>query len=415
MNSTWKRLAVGALTAGWLLGGGASRSADALELKLWMTGVGIDKYMKESIIPQFQKENPGITIDATNLSWSNYQQKILTGIAGNDGPDVFSFYSVDTAPWAARGILQPLDGKVDAAAFLPSALANGQWDGKIYSLPIGMRMRPLYYRVDHLKAAGLGKPPATWEDLRSYAQKLVKKDSAGNIERVGFWVPTNHPYKTNQVWLTFLWNAGGEVFSADGKTAIFNSPAGVEATQFMADMLRVDKVDVPGAIKIDNTDYAQGRVAMLVSNIVTRGLEKNFPQLKSEVGVGFVPGRKAQYVELSGDMIGVAKGSKHQAEALKLINFIAARPEIALKYYEVDQTLPALKAVAESDYARNDPWIPTYLKMADKARPLPAHPRWTEIASIITKALDSVYIEGKPAKAALDQAVAQSNEVLARP
>ncbi len=131
MTFTWKRLAVGALATGWLLGGGTVRSADALELKLWMTGVGIDKYMKESVIPQFQKENPGITIDATNLSWSNYQQKILTGIAGNDGPDVFSFYSVDTAPWAARGILAPLDGKVDAAAFLPSALANGQWDGKI--------------------------------------------------------------------------------------------------------------------------------------------------------------------------------------------------------------------------------------------------------------------------------------------
>lgn len=412
MKKAWTGLAIAATAAAWLWG---VPSSHANELRLWMTGVGLDKYMKESVIPQFEKENPGLKIEATNLSWSTYQQKILTGIAANDGPDVFSFYSVDVAPWAARGVLAALDGAVDPSLFIPNALANGQWDGKIYALPIGLRVRPLYYRVDFLKAVGFDKPPASWEDLRSLANKLVKKDGAGNIERVGFWVPTNHPYKTPQVWLSFLWNAGGEVFTPDGKKAAFNSPAGIEATQFMADLLRVDKVDVPGAIKIDNTDFAQGRVAMLVSNIVTRGLLQNHAQIKDQVGVAMVPARKGQYIELSGDMIGVAKNSKRPAEAQKLLNFIAARPEIAVKYYLVDQTLPSLKSVAASDYVKTDPWIPTYLAMLDKARPLPAHPRWTEISSVITKALDSVWVDGKPAKEALDQAAAAANDILARP
>jgi ABC-type glycerol-3-phosphate transport system substrate-binding protein len=415
MTINWRRLVIATIGVAALIGGPAARAADAVELKLWMTGVGLDKYMKDQVVSQFEKENPGIKVEATNLSWTSYQQKILTGIAANDGPDVLSFYSVDVAPWAARGVLTALDGKFDADLFIPSALANGRWDGKVYALPIGLRMRPLYYRADFLKAAGFDKPPATWEELRTYASRLVKKDAAGNIERVGFWVPTNHPYKTVQMWLSFLWNAGGDVLAPDGRKAIFNSPEGVEATQFLADLIRADKVDVPGAIKIDNVDFAQGRVAMLVSNIVTRDLVKNFPQLKAEVGVAMVPARKGSYVELSGDMIGVAKASRHPAEAAKLINFIAARAEIALKYYEIDQNLPSLKSVASSDYAKNDPWIPTYLKLVDKARPLPAHPRWTEIASVLTKALDSVYVEGRPAKAALDEAAATADEILARP
>jgi len=398
-----------------LIGSSAAFAADKIGLKLWMTGVGIDKYMKESIVPAFEKENPGITVEATNLSWTSYSQKILTGVAAGEGPDVLSFYSVDVAPWAARGVLADLDGKVDPNLFLPTAIANGEWNGKVYALPIGLRMRPLYYRADFLKEAGLDKPPATWEELRSYATKLTKKDAAGNIQRVGFWVPTNHPYKTVQMWLTFLWNAGGDVFSPDGKKAIFNSPAGVEATQFLADMIRVDKVDVPGAIKVDNVDFAQGRVAMLVSNIVTRGLLKNYPKLKDDVGISMVPGRKAQYIEFSGDMIGVAKGSKHSAEAVKLLNFIAAKPEIALKYYEIDQNMPSLKSLTDSEYVKSDPWIGTYLKFVDKGRPLPAHPRWTEISSVITKALDSVYIEGQPAKVALDKAADEANQILARP
>jgi multiple sugar transport system substrate-binding protein len=312
-------------------------------------------------------------------------------------------------------VLADLTGKVDADAFLPTALTNGRWDGKIYALPIGLRMRPLYYRVDFLKEAGFANAPASWEELRSYAQKLAKRDAKGNIERVGFWVPTNHPYKTVQMWLTFLWNAGGDVLSADGKTATFNSPAGVEATEYLASFLRTDNVDVPGAIKVDNVDFAQGRVAMLVSNIVTRGLQKDYPQVVPQVGISMVPARKAQYIEFSGDMVGVGKASTHPAEAVKLLNFIAARPEIALKYYQVDQTLPSLKALADSDYAKSDPWIATYLKFVDKGRPLPAHPRWTEIASILTKALDSVYVDGQPAKAALDKAATAANEILARP
>jgi multiple sugar transport system substrate-binding protein len=398
-----------------MLGSAGANAADKVTLKLWMTGVGLDKYMKESIVPAFEKENPGIAVEAVNLSWTSYTQKILTGVTAGEGPDVLSFYSVDVAPWAARGVLADLSGKVDADAFLPTALANGRWDGKTYALPIGLRMRPLYYRADFLKEAGFDKPPVTWEELRSYAQKLVKKDAKGNIERVGFWVPTNHPYKTVQMWLSFLWNAGGDVLSADGKKAIFNSPEGIEATEFLAGLLRTDKVDVPGAIKVDNVDFAQGRVAMLVSNIVTRGLQKDYPQIAPQVGISMVPARKAQYIEFSGDMIGVGKGSKHQAEAMKLLNFIAARPDIALKYYQIDQNMPSLKALANSDYVKSDPWIGTYLKFVDKGRPLPAHPRWTEVASVLTKALDSVYVEGQPAKAALDKAAAAANEILARP
>jgi len=410
MNMKRIGLALGVILAAGVTG--TSASADTV-LKLWMTGVGVDKYMAD-IVPAFEKANPGIKVQATNLSWTSYQQKILTGMTAGDGPDVFSFYSVDTAPWAAQKVLAELDGKFDANAFIPNALANGQWNGKTYSLPVGLRMRPLFYRADTLKAAGFDKPPATWDELRGYAAKLVKKDAAGNIERVGFWVPTNHPYKTPQVWLTFLWNAGGEVFSPDGKKALFNSPAGVEATQFLADLVRKDKVDVPGAIKIDNVDFAQGRVAMLVSNIVTRDLLKNHLALKDHVGIAMVPGNKAQYIELSGDMVGIAGNSKNPDAAAKLLNFIVANPEIALKYYAIDRTLPTLKALADSDFAKGDPWIPTYLKFIDKARPLPAHPKWTEISSLITKAIDSVVLQGVPAKEALDKAAAAADEILAR-
>lgn len=409
MKSIYRMLGLGALMAVLTAGPAAAETT----LQLWMTGVGLDKFMNK-VVPEFERANPTIKVETTNLSWSSYQEKILTGVSAGAGPDVMSFYSVDTAPWAARGVLADLTENIDANAFIPNALANGRWNGQIYALPIGLRMRPLYYRTDFLKEAGFRGPPQTWPEMRDYAKKLVKKDSGGNIERVGFWVPTNHPYKTVQVWLTFLWNAGGDVFSEDGKKAIFNSPAGVEATEYLASFLNKDKVDAPGTIKIDNVDFAQGRVAMLVSNIVTRDLLKNYKDLKDDVGIAMVPKDKSQYIELSGDMLGVAANSQHKQAAMALLNFIAAKPEIAQKYYEIDRTIPSLKALANSEYVKSDPWIPTYLSFMDHARPLPANPHWTEISAVITKALDSAYLDGVPAKKALDDAANEANQILSR-
>lgn len=412
MTISRRRLAGGAIAATGLLGVRPSFGAK-VALKLWMVGVGLEAYLKDTVAT-FEKDNPDISVEAASMGWTAYQQKTLTGIAANDGPDVVSFYSTDVASWAARGVLGELDGKVDSSLFLPVAMANGRWNGKIYALPLGMRMRPMFYRADFVKAAGFDGPPKTWDDLRTYASKLTKRDATGNIERVGFWVPTNHPYKTVQVWLAFFWNAGGNIFSDDGASVTFNGPEGVEATEYLASLLRVDKVDAPGAIKIDNIDFAQGRVAMLVSTIVTRNLTKNFPHLQPEVGICLVPSKKAQYIELSGDMIGISGKSRKPVEAAKLLNFIAARPNRALKFYEIDQTMPSLTSLVDSPYSANDPWIPTYRKFLPNARPLPVHPKWNEVADVITKALDATYVEGIPAKVSLDRAAATANDILRR-
>jgi multiple sugar transport system substrate-binding protein len=392
----------------------ASAVQAATILNLWITGPGYDRFLRE-VVPEFEKEHPGIKVEWLNLGWDNYQQKILTGFAGGSGPDVFSFYSVDVAPWADRGLLRPVDQLVDKAAFIPSALANGEWKGQVYAIPMGMRMRPLFYRKDFLEEAGFAGPPTDWDALRTYAKKLVKRDGAANLERVGFWIPTSHPYKTPQFWLAFLWNAGGEVLTPDGTRAAFNGPEGVRATEFLADLLRNDRIDDPGSIKVDNTDFAQGRVTMLLSNIVTRGLMRNTPELRPNVGITLPPGDKRQYVELAGEMLGISRSTKNMKEAEELARYLALNVSVATKYAAMDDTMPGLKAVADSDVVKNNPWIPTYVSLAANARPLPSHPRWGEISSAITQALDQVWVQGRLAKLALDDAAAAVNAILARP
>ena len=48
-------------------------------------------------------------------------------------------------------------------------------DGKIYSIPFQRSTMVLYYNKDAFKEAGLDPetPPATWEELAEYGQKLT--------------------------------------------------------------------------------------------------------------------------------------------------------------------------------------------------------------------------------------------------
>ena len=389
---------------------GATSAAAQVTLRLWVSGPGYDKFLAD-VVPAFERANPGIKVEALTMDWTQYQQKILTGVAGGAGPDVFSFYSVDVAPWATKGLLTPLDGWVRRADFDANALDNGLWDGKVYAIPMGMKIRTLYYRKDFLREAGLTRAPQTWSEMRDYADKLVKRDGAGNISRVGFWVPTSHPYKTVQVWLAFLWSNGGDVFDAAGKRATFNTPEGVESVQYLTDFLTKARVDRPGTIKLDNTDFMQGKVAMLVSNIVTRGLLKDAPALKDEVGIAPPPMAKKRVVELSGEMFGVSQASRNKEAAGKLLAYLASR-DVVLRYNMVDDNIPGLRAAMDSDYVRGNPFVAQFVEIAKVGRPLPKHPRWSEVSTILTGTLDEVFLKGRPAKDALDGAAQKVNTLL---
>jgi multiple sugar transport system substrate-binding protein len=391
-----------------LVGSGTAHAQ--VTLRLWLSGPGYDKFL-DDVVPAFEQQNPGLKVEALTMDWTQYQQKILTGVAGGAGPDVFSFYSVDVVPWAAKGLLAPLDTFVRRADFDTNALENGLWDGKIYAVPMGMKIRPLYYRKDFLREAGLTRGPQTWAELRDYAAKLVKHDASGNVARVGFWVPTSHPYKTVQVWLAFLWSNGGDVFDAAGRKAAFNSPEGVESVQFLADFITKAKVDKPGTIKLDNTDFMQGKVAMLVSNIVTRGLLKAAPELKDSVGIVAPPVAKKKVVELSGEMFGIAQTSRNKEAAAKLLAYLTTR-DVVIKYNQVDDNIPGLKSAMDSDYVKSSPFVSQFVEIAKVGRPLPKHPRWSEVSTILSAALDEVYLKGRPAKEAMDAAAQKVNTLL---
>lgn len=107
--------------------------------------------------------------------------------------------------------------------------------GKVYGLPVNGYAMTLWYNRKLFSAAGLDpdKPPTTWEEFRGYAKQLKSSSVAGYAEtssqNQGGWHFTN-----------WMYTAGGDMESADGKKALFNSDKGVSVLQMLKEMRFTD-------------------------------------------------------------------------------------------------------------------------------------------------------------------------------
>jgi multiple sugar transport system substrate-binding protein len=119
----------------------------------------------------------------------------------------------------------------------------------------------LFYRKDILDQAGV-TPPSTWTEVVE-AGKAVQASS----ELAGIALPYGKLNGQNlQVWINLLWGHGGDLFDKDGNP-VFNSEAGVDATQQFIDLLLEHKIVPFGAAAYVEQDavnsFKQGNSAML--------------------------------------------------------------------------------------------------------------------------------------------------------
>ena len=107
--------------------------------------------------------------------------------------------------------------------------------GKIYGIPTNGYTLGILYNRKMFTAAGLDpdSPPKTWDDFRRYAKALTSSSTFGFAEtstgNQGGWHFTN-----------WMYTAGGDMQSADGTKATFNSPKGASVLQLLKDMRFTD-------------------------------------------------------------------------------------------------------------------------------------------------------------------------------
>ncbi|GAA2911533.1 extracellular solute-binding protein [Streptosporangium fragile] len=241
--------ALAACGGGTRIGAGSSAPASAVPsfsggeytgpkvtLDYWNGFTGGDGPHMRTMLEAFNKEYAG-RIEVRNVTrrWEDLYPAMPTAISAGKGPDVAIIHNDRIGTFAARRTLVPLDDVVGALQlgetdFIPAVWNAGIYDGKRYSVPLDVHSLGDYWNRAHLEKAGLSEAPT---DKAGYEDALAELKDAG-IE-TPFWMPSKWP--AHLMFMSLLWQFGGELYSEDGTRALWGSDAGAQALTWMVEQI----------------------------------------------------------------------------------------------------------------------------------------------------------------------------------
>jgi multiple sugar transport system substrate-binding protein len=92
------------------------------------------KRLEKVLIPQFQKEHPGIVVKDVTIPYDSLHQKLVTAVAGGQLPDLVRSDIIWVPELANLGVLQPLDTTLSdfksiSQKVFAGPLATNYWKG----------------------------------------------------------------------------------------------------------------------------------------------------------------------------------------------------------------------------------------------------------------------------------------------
>src|SRR5919198_2546649 len=115
----------------------------------------------QALAEQYAKQG-GNKVDLRIIDWNSIDQQVSTMIQNNQPPDVLNLNSFSS--YARDGLLHPADDVLSPRTrddFLEAFARGGQYQGKLYGLPILSSARAFFYNRDLFARAGLAAPPKT--------------------------------------------------------------------------------------------------------------------------------------------------------------------------------------------------------------------------------------------------------------
>jgi multiple sugar transport system substrate-binding protein len=196
-------------------------------------------FVFNQVVKEFEQAYPTEKIVGKNDPYD--PTTFLAKIAANQAEDATQSYFTEPPLLISKHAVADITTLAKSFQYWTSynpgiaSIATDPTTGKIYGIPQNGYALGIYYNRKMFTAAGLDpdKPPTTWADFRTYAKELSSASVAGFAEtstgNQGGWHFTN-----------WMYTAGGDMQSADGTKAVFNSPQGISVLQLLKEMRFTD-------------------------------------------------------------------------------------------------------------------------------------------------------------------------------
>lgn len=405
------------LVVGLVLPGSA---AAPVTVTFWhgMSGVLLDPV--NELTRDFNQLNPGISVNAQYQgTYAVLNQKLIAAVAAGNPPTITQAFAAWTDQLIRANAIVPIENFIkgpdgltpdELNDILPVLRQANTFNGVMWTMPFNKSVYLLFYNVDLLKQNNL-RVPQTWDELVSVAKALTKEEG-GRTTRYGFVVRPDTDYFT-----TMMLTNGG-TFLRGTKEVAFNSAAGVEALQFLVDLVQKHKVAyvLPG---FADADFGAGKVAMYVATNPGLSFAKAAVAEKFEIGLAPLPFKTTRATLISGTDVAIsAKATpEQQAAAWKYIKFITGTigtTRWSLRTFYMPVRRSGRESTLMQVYLRNNPEHRAGLDSLAFAQTEPNIAEWNEIRDIIRDAVEAALLGKATPKQALDDAAAKANRLLAQ-
>lgn len=373
----------------------------------------------DALIKQFEERNPTIHVVQETFPYDTYNQKVASAVPAGQGPDLVNLFYGWLPLYVGSGYLQPLPADAFSVTeiereFAPLVKA-AKFEGKYWALPIAVRTLALFYNKEMFRAAGLSRPPLTWEEFTADAQRLTERDSHGRVTLEGFGIsPNGQDHQLIREVLFRQW--GAAPYSSDGRKVTYNTSQAAEALKWYTDLITKDNVAVIGFFPGGNgyrDAFVAGKAAMIVDGSFAIGSIR--ANAKFDWGTAPLPRRSAGGTPSNFGSLWVNGLTKKAvgprlAAAEAFLKFLTSPDTQTLWLTQVGE-IPAAKVLAADPKLAQDPIYGPFIAS------LPyAHATFfvdeTAQRTVLVDAINEVVLNHADPKAALDAAAAKEQKIL---
>ena len=400
----------------------SSSSGGGTTIQIWEGYTQVEAKAFAHLVSQYEATHPGQKVNTLYVNSDNTLQKVLTAVRGGSPPDIAYLYgswapNVAEIPQVADLTQVVKRAGVNWDDFWTGERAVATVNGKVIGIPALVDNLAVVYNKELFAKAGL-QPPGpdwTWQEFVADAKKLTNPA----IKQYGTAYVTPGTEDTVWHWVPLLWEAGGQLLSADNKKAAFDSAAGLASLNTLRTMAVTDK-----SMYLDPSDSAygnlfnSGKIGMLVTgpwDLAT------FNNVKYGVQVmPSYPGTSGGHQTISGpdNWVVFDNGPARTAAAEQFLLWLTAATQD--KYFAVQTgDLPIRQSVGNDASVTQQmntavPGMAAFISnLGNVQQARPQIPQYPKISTILGTMIVSVLLGKSQPQAALTAAAQQVDQALA--
>ncbi len=388
----------------------ADASAEAVTIEFWTIDLKASfADFFNDMIASYESENPGVTVNWTDVPYADIQSKLVTAVAGGTAPDVVNLNTQFALTLGGQGAL--VDLNAEATDEQKSIYIEDLWDSakigdSVYAFPWYASPDIMFYNSALFEEAGM-EVPSTFNEALEEAEEFYNKTGAY------LFMPDE--------FFNILIEEGIDVLSDDKTSAAFNTE---ETAQLLESYKECTDKGVVPKNKWGEWDemlklFESGQLAIVSSSGSSLSrIKDEAPDIYETIGISTpLTGKDGLSRNPLMNLV-VPEASKNHEAAIAFANYVTNDAN-QLAFCKTVSIFPSTTAASEDEFFTSDTEslegqasaMSAKASLTSKDFSLGVADQ-TSIQTAVDKAYEAAIINGDDIQASLDQAEADVNAIL---